>query len=258
VQGVAEVVPVSSSAQLALVPWLLRWSPPPHRTAFAAALHAGSCAGIALGLRHELGALTRTPSGRRHAGRLLLSCLPAAAAGLAVDDAVERRLGGHRQLAGSMAAAGVLLWLADRRPQDVADVGPGALAAASVAQVAALVPGVSRAGATLTALRLLRVERGTAARTMLLMSVPVTSGAAVLPLARADASVLRGLAPLLATGVPTAAASGFLAVTAWRRRPGRPVAPAAAYRVGLAAVVAAVAASRRRAGRRSAPSPSRP
>ena len=54
VQGVAEVVPVSSSAQLALLPWLLGWDEAPDRTTFAAALHAGSCAGIAWALRDEI------------------------------------------------------------------------------------------------------------------------------------------------------------------------------------------------------------
>ncbi|MCW2614074.1 MAG: Bacitracin resistance protein BacA, partial [Frankiales bacterium] len=46
-QGVAEVVPVSSSAQLALLPWLTGWPQPADRTGFAAGLHAGSCVGIA-------------------------------------------------------------------------------------------------------------------------------------------------------------------------------------------------------------------
>jgi undecaprenyl-diphosphatase len=235
VQGAAEVVPVSSSAQLTLLPWLLGWPPPEHRTAFTAALHVGSCAGIALALRADLRALGHD---RPRALGLLLSCLPAAAAGLAVDDAVERRLGGPGQLAGSMAVAAAALWWADRSPQQVAVVGRPALAVAAAAQVAALVPGVSRQGAVLTALRLLRVERGEAARTSLLMSLPVTAGAALLPLARADRGVLGGLAPLVAAGLPAAAVSGALAASAWRRRPQRPVTAAAVYRLGLAAVVA--------------------
>jgi undecaprenyl-diphosphatase len=57
VQGVAEVVPVSSSAQLALVPWLLGWRQPASRTAFGATLHLGSCAGIAVAMRRDVAAL---------------------------------------------------------------------------------------------------------------------------------------------------------------------------------------------------------
>lgn len=234
VQGVAEVVPVSSSAQLALVPWLLGWRAPPSRTAFAAALHAGSCAGIAWALRQDL----RELRGRQAAG-LLASCVPAATAGLAFDDAVERRLGGPAQLAAALAGAGALLWLADRRPQDLARAGGREIAAASCAQVAALVPGVSRSGASVTALRLLRVERGEAARTSLLLSLPLTAGAALLPLARADRAQLRALAPLLTAGVPAAGLSGAVAAATWRRRPARAATAAAVYRLGLAAAVAA-------------------
>lgn len=240
VQGVAEVVPVSSSAQLALVPWLAGWTPPPQRTAFAAALHAGSCAGIAVALRCELLALEP----RRAAG-LLASCLPAAAAGVLVEDAVERRLGGPAQLAGALAAAGALLWLADRRPQDVTVAGMREVSVAAVAQVAALAPGVSRQGAALTALRLLRVERAEANRTCLLMSLPLTAGAALLPLARARRPALQALAPLLTTGVPAAAVAGGLAAQAWRRQPARPVTGAAVYRLALAATVAARLAGQR-------------
>jgi undecaprenyl-diphosphatase len=232
VQGVAEVVPVSSSAQLVLLPWLAGWEQPAHRTAFAAALHAGSCAGIAFALRSELRALR---PGR--AAGLLASCLPAAAAGLAVDDVVERRLGGHGQLAAALAAGGALLWLADRCGQDRLVAGRRELAVASIAQVAALVPGVSRSGATTTALRLLRVERAEASRTALLISLPVTAGAALLPLLRVDPTELRALAPLLAAGIPAAAVSGAAAATASRRRPVGSAAAPALYRLTVAAAV---------------------
>jgi len=85
---VAEVVPVSSSAQLTLLPWLLRWEQPEDRTTFAAALHAGSCLGLTVALRRDL-----TTLDRRTAKLVLLTSLPAAAAGLLAQDAVERRLG---------------------------------------------------------------------------------------------------------------------------------------------------------------------
>jgi undecaprenyl-diphosphatase len=125
------------------------------------------------------------------------------------------------------------------------------LAAASLAQVGALVPGVSRSGATVTALRLLRVERGEAARTSLLLSLPVTAAAALLPLARADRAQLRTLAPLLAAGVPAAAVSGRVAAGAWRRRPARSATAAAVYRLALADAVAARLRRRARAARPS-------
>ena len=224
------MVPVSSSAQLVLLPWLLRWEQPAERTAFAAALHAGSCAGIAWALRRELRSLDR-----RTVVLVAASTLPAAVTGLVAADAVEERLGRPPQLAALLAAAGALMWWVDARPgrPALAEVGPRETAYAALAQVAALVPGVSRSGATLSALRAAGVDRAPAQRFALLMSLPVTAGAAALTLART-----RGGARTAAPGVATAALAGAVTAGLQARRPGRPVTAAAVYRLGLAAVVA--------------------
>jgi undecaprenyl-diphosphatase len=228
-QGAAEVVPVSSSAQLVLLPWLLGWEQPVERTSFAAGLHAGSCAGIAWALRSDVRRLDRAT-----AALLAASCVPAAVAGLAATDVVEQRLGRPPQLAALLAGAGAVLWLADRRPQRRPDVGPCAALLASLAQVAALVPGVSRSGATLIALRAAQVERAAATRFSLLMSLPVTAGAAMLSLSRARRPPWRELA----LGAPVAALTGALAARTQLRRPAPSAGVAALYRLGLAAVVA--------------------
>lgn len=225
------MVPVSSSAQLSLLPWLLGWDEPPHRTTFAAALHAGSCAGLLWALRDDLRRLTA-----RDALMLGATSLPAAVAGLLGADAVEGRLGTRRQLAGLLAAAGGLLWAADRRPEGRPLDGRAA-AAAGAAQVLALAPGVSRAGATLTALRLCRVDRAAAQRFSLLMSLPVTAGAAGLALWRADRVDLRAMAGPLATGIPSAGLVAAASAAGQRRRGGVPVRASALYRLGLAAAV---------------------
>lgn len=232
VQGLAEVVPVSSSAQLALLPRLLGWPQPPDRTAFAAALHAGSCAGIGWALRHDLRAL-----GAPGLARLVALSGPAAAAGLLAADAVEQRLGTSRQLAVLLAAAGGLLWAADRRPQ-AHDVRRSDAVAAACAQVLALVPGVSRSGAVLIALRTRRTSRPAAHRHALLTGLPLSAGAAVLTLLRGDPLAVRRSAPALAAGVPVAAAVAAVAA----RRPPRtamPVTSATLYRLALAMLVAA-------------------
>jgi undecaprenyl-diphosphatase len=116
-----------------------------------------------------------------------------------------------------------------------------------LAQVRRSCPGVSRQGAVLTALRLQGVSRAPAARTSLLMSLPLTAGAALLPLARADRATLRELAPLVRAGLPAAALSGALSASAWRRRPAGSTTPAAVYRLGLAAAVAVRLRAARRA-----------
>ena len=99
-------------------------------------------------------------------------------------------------------------------------------------------PGVSRSGAVLTALRAARVERAEAARFSLLLSLPVTGGAAAWSLLRSRRE-LPALARPLAAGVPAAALTGAAAGHAWQRWGPPPALPAAVYRLGLAAVVAA-------------------
>ncbi len=246
-QGVAEVVPVSSSAQLALLPWLLGWEQPADRTTFAAGLHAGSCLGITWALRRDLLALDR-----RTILLLAAATVPAAAAGFLAADVVEERLGRPPQLAALLAGAGALLWWADaragRRDGDPVHDTPGAsrsgpvgareAAYAGLAQVVALVPGVSRSGATLTALRLAGVEREAARRFTLLLSLPVTAGAAVLTLSRTPRPRLAAALRLLAPGAVTAALAGATSVMALRGHGPEQVRGAALYRLGLAAVVA--------------------
>ena len=224
VQGVAEVVPVSSSAQLVLVPWLLGWDPPDDRTGFAAGLHAGSCLGIAAVLRPW-------SAGPRTLALVAASSVPAAFAGFLAADRVEQRLGRPPQLAALLAGAGVALLAADRSPQTRTQVGPREAGVAALAQVAALVPGVSRSGAVLTALRLLGVERAAAQRFSLLMSLPVAAGAAGLTFAQS-----RSLPPGWVPGALAAAVAG--AVTARLVPPGRSAAVPTTYRLGLAAAVA--------------------
>lgn len=237
VQGVAEVHPVSSSAQLALLPWLLGWEPPSDRTRFAAGLHAGSAVGLALALRQDLADLGTTD--RR---RLVLSALPAAGAGALAQRAVERRLGRPVPTAALLALGGAALGWADaraeRRPRpSVPRPGETDLAVAALAQVAALAPGVSRTGATLTALRARGVDRSSAYRLSLLMSLPVTLGAAGL-------TAVRGRA--LPPAVPTALAGGSAYLSARLLRPSRgTVTAAVAYRLLLAAGVTAKALTRR-------------
>lgn len=216
----AEVVPVSSSAQLHLLPWLLRWPPVDDRTTFAAGLHLGSAVGLTAALRPGPDELVEA----------LRVSVPAAAAGFLLQDVVERRLARPAPTAALLALAGLGLLVADRRPA-ARPVTRADRTAAGWAQVLALAPGVSRAGATLTALRLRGTERSAALRTSLVMSLPLTLGAAGLTAARS-----RRVPAVL----PTTLAAGTSYAVA--RRLGDPVrvcSGAALYRLGLAAAVAA-------------------
>jgi undecaprenyl-diphosphatase len=215
------VLPISSSAQLSLLPWLLRWEPVDDRTSFAAGLHTGSALGIAAALR---------PS-PRELGPALLATVPAAAFGSVLHGVVERRLGRPGPTAALLAGAGLALAVADLAPSRRTS-GPEDLAVAGASQVLALAPGVSRAGITITALRLQGVRRDSALRTSLVLSLPVTLGAAGLTALRS-----RTAPPLLPTGV--AAVSSYLTARRLTGGSRRFLSASALYRLGVAGAVGA-------------------
>ncbi|MBM3668150.1 MAG: undecaprenyl-diphosphate phosphatase, partial [Actinobacteria bacterium] len=120
VQGPTELLPVSSSAHLTLVPWLADWDwerfDPELRKSFEVALHVGAALALLIGQRRvierELGSFDR-----RKAEVLALSFLPGAAIGLIAERQIERRLGGPFPTAVGLIAGALAMAIADRRPQ---------------------------------------------------------------------------------------------------------------------------------------------
>jgi undecaprenyl-diphosphatase len=230
---VTELVPVSSSAHLALVPRLLGWRyaglAPEERKAFEVALHAGSAPALAL-----VAASVR-PAPRW--ALLPLTTLPAAAAGLLLERTIEQRLGGPRTVAIAQIGAGAALWVADRGAATRSAPDARDHLAVGIGQALALVPGVSRAGAALTAARLCGLDRPTAAALALHAALPVTAGAAVLKGIRLRRARERDNAAL-AVGAAGALAGGLAARDSYRRLAGSvSYTPLALYRVlfGVAA-----------------------
>lgn len=186
-------------------------------------MHAGSALGIYLAVKDEISPGT--------AKRSIAFAAPAALVGVLAHKQVEKRLGGIGATAALLAAGGVAMWLADRQPDD-RSLDSAALNVAALAQVAALAPGVSRGGATLTALRAQGVDREEALRHTSHSSLPITIGAA------AFTAVKARRAPAL---VPGAAAAGtaYLTARAVRGESKRLITGAAIYRLVVAALVAA-------------------
>jgi len=160
VQGPTELLPVSSSAHTALIPWLAGWPytglHPDQRKSFEVALHAGAGCALAIAMRRQLWRRAPGMEGRR-AAVLALSLLPPAIAGAALEGPVERRLGGPLSTAVGLAGGAVAMCLADARAPAASRGLDDARAVDGVAlgfaQAIALAPGVSRNGATLTAAR---------------------------------------------------------------------------------------------------------
>ena len=127
--GPAELLPISSSAHVVLVPWLLDW---PYaelddelRKAFEVALHTGTVAALLVGLRDEVGEALRELDARGL--RLLaLSTLPPALAGLAFERVISRRLGSPAFVATGLAAGGVIMAIADARSTEIRGRGAAA------------------------------------------------------------------------------------------------------------------------------------
>ncbi len=246
-QGPAELLPVSSSGHTALLPWLAGWS---HtqldgelRKALEVAMHAGAGAALALDMRAELleqlGGIDRA-----RAGMLALSLAPAALTGLLARRAIEQRLGGPRSIAAALALGGIAMALADTRAQEGGRSGAEARASdgllLGLAQAAALVPGVSRNGATLTAARARGFSRAGAQALSWELALPVIVAASAL---KGSRLARQGVAPAarapLAAGALSAFVSTFVSARILRRRvhAGAPLGPYALYRCLLAAVV---------------------
>jgi undecaprenyl-diphosphatase len=245
VQGPAELLPVSSSAHLSLIPWLRGWgwqaADPEARKSFEVALHAGTAAALVIGQRRMIAAeLSRFDA--RRASLVVLSFVPPAVAGYALERQIERRLGGPRSIAAGLVAGALAMVAADARPQER---GPGDAGAADglalgFAQATALVPGVSRNGATLTAARLRRFTREHANLLSRTVALPVIVGATVLKGRRLRR---RGVSPALRRAMAAGVASSFVSTLASQRlislvERDRALWPYAAYRIALAAVVA--------------------
>ena len=250
--GPAELLPVSSSAHTTLVPWLAGW---PYmqledelRKSFEVALHAGTGAALAIAMRAELRRSLSQMDGRR-AGVLALALAPPTIAGYLLEGPIERRLGGPRSIAVGLLAGAVAMALADIRAssQDKTeraseDAGAADGLALGLAQALALMPGVSRSGATLSAARARGFSRAAAQALSWEAGLPVILGASVLKgLRLRHAGIRGGQGGALLTGAGAAFASTLVSARALRRgtREGRSLLVYSLYRCLLAALVIA-------------------
>ena len=189
VQGVTEFLPISSSAHLVLVPALTGW--PDQGIALDVATHLGTLLAVLVYFRREtvqmsLEALGRSASRQREGGSLLLlvviATLPVVVVGFALREVIAGSLRSAVLIAWMTLIFGVLLYLADRRrgERTVEDMGTRDAAIIGIAQAFALIPGVSRAGVTMTAARFLGYSRAESARFSLVLSIPTILAASTL------------------------------------------------------------------------------
>jgi undecaprenyl-diphosphatase len=218
VQGATELLPISSSGHLILVPWAAGWTylqdHPDFNKTFDVALHLGTLVAVVIYFWNDVvrlvAAWVRSLRKRRIEGQdervawyVVVATVPAAIAGAAGENFIEDRLGDPWQIAILMAVFALLLWLADRAAQTrlMEDVGWKGAVTVGLAQCLALMPGVSRSGVTITAGRFMRLDRDSAARLSFLLLIPIVFGAAA----------LKGVKDiLLGGGLPPGSAGPFI------------------------------------------------
>ena len=192
IQGLTEFLPVSSSAHLALIPWLFGWND--QGLSFDIALHVGTVLAvivyffrdwvqvIAGGFGISIGSDPTIRRNPKLLWLLVLGSIPAGIAGLLVKDLAENVWRNNQYLIGSMLIlVGLFMWWADNqgsRKKDLGNVSAADSITIGAAQALALVPGTSRSGITICAGLLRNLDRETAARFSFLLATPAIAGAA--------------------------------------------------------------------------------
>lgn len=256
VQGLTEFLPVSSSGHLIIVPYLFGWTDPFITSlAFSVMLHMATLLALLIYFRADW--LRLIPAGlaalrdrslqddpdRRLAWLLVVATIPAVIAGIALNDIIESRVREAQLVAVMLIIGAGILWIADRtstRSKDVAEVTFPAALGIGVAQAFALIPGISRAGISISAGLFLGLTREAAARFSFLMATPVIAGAGIWEarkLLTGEAGVAVAAGPLV-IGLVAALVSGLFAISALLRfLRSNSMTVFVVYRIALAALV---------------------
>ncbi len=196
IQGIAEFLPISSSAHLILVPYLLGWSE--HSMAFDIALHFGTLLAVLVVFFREwwdlfMGAVKKVTKGKssfenRMFWYLVIATIPGAVLGFLLDDLVENVFRTKIWLmATALAVMGVLIFIGDKWADkhykietDYKHITLKQAALIGLSQALAIIPGFSRSGTTILTARLMGLSKSAATKFTFLLSVPIIAGAAIL------------------------------------------------------------------------------
>jgi undecaprenyl-diphosphatase len=224
VQGLGEFLPISSTAHLILVPYFFNWPDP--GLSFDVALHVGTLiAVIAFFWRDWIEIFVNVlipkrinvqTSGTMYPKNLLwflvIASVPGAFFGFLFDDYAEHAFRNPILIALTLSIIGLVLYLVDKyatHKKDMNDITLKDSAIIGLSQAVAIIPGVSRSGATMTAGLSLGLSREQAARFSFLLSTPIIFGAAILKVPHLMAG---GITMPIMLGIITAAISGYLAI----------------------------------------------
>ena len=183
VQGLTEFLPVSSSGHIELVKELLNVSTKQQNLLMTVVLHAATALSTLVIFRKDIVVIfaglfqCKWNDEAKFSVKIILSMLPAAFVGLFFENEIESLFGGQIILVGSMLIlTGLLLFLADKAKKTTKLVSMYHAILIGIAQAIAILPGISRSGATISTSVLLRVDREKAAKFSFLMVVPLILG----------------------------------------------------------------------------------
>jgi len=260
VQGLTEFLPISSTAHLRIVPALFGWQDP--GAAFSAVIQIGTVLAVLIYFRKDLWAMVMGLLRGLRAGRpledpharlglfIVAGTIPVVAGGLLFQKAIKSELRSLYVIAGSLIVVALAMAWADRRATLAkvreGSVGIGDAVFVGVAQMFALIPGVSRSGSTIAAGLMRGLSRAEAARFSFLLSIPAVAGAGLKELLdlrkegglEGDGVMLVVVATLVSFVVGYAAIAGLIA---FLKR--RSVMVFVGYRIGLAILLLGLLAS---------------
>lgn len=224
-QSFTEFLPVSSSGHLILMPRLMHW--PDQGMATDIALHIGTLFSVLIYFHRDVWEIAKgcldfakrkfSSFPARFAMKLAVACVPVFIIGFFCHNYIEENFRSPKLIASTAIIFGILLYLADKKGKTAGTTQTMSIKDAFIigsAQVLALIPGVSRSGITITAARLLGIDRAEAARFSMLLSIPTISAAGTLGILeiilKPEAQLFS--AKLLAVGVFVSFAGGMAAI----------------------------------------------
>ena len=229
IQGLTEFLPVSSSAHLVLVPYILDWKIPESQVfPFDVLVQIGTLLAVIIYFRKDLWSIIRgfvvalikrkpfETADARMGWYLILATIPAGLAGIFLKDKVEAAFNNPRITAIFLFVTAIFLLGSEflgRKTRKLEDMGWRDALVTGVFQAFSIFPGISRSGSTITGGMLRNFERPAAARFAFLMSIPVMIAAGIFSIPDLlEVPNLGGFLPVLIVGFIAAAIVGYLAI----------------------------------------------
>lgn len=225
VQGLGEFLPISSSGHLIVIPWLFGWQE--HSLSFDVMLHAGTLFAVAVYFRKEWLVLLKegflSIKERRLSGRperrlfwyIVIATIPGAIIGKLLEEKAEEAFRSPLLTASAMGIFAIVFYLSDRlsaRKRNLESLGIIDSAAIGLSQAIAVIPGVSRSGATISCGLGMGLDRESSAKFSFLLSAPIILGATALKFGEITKMAATGDIGIHLAGFLSSAITGFMAI----------------------------------------------